>query len=111
MRPSAEIRKRSVGIESNGAVLEVADKFALVLVAFFSIGLHGLVLGNFPADELLLGAREFDHAVFYLLEFGFRKRLSAQVNIIIETALDCRPYAELYTRIQLLESLRHQVRG
>ena len=51
-------------------------------------------------DVLLFLAGQFEHFILYLLEVFLRKRLSAQVNIIIKTRFDGWPNAELHARIQ-----------
>ena len=99
----------AVGVEADGAVLERLDEFALVGVALLGEIFHRLGLGDFLALEGLLGACEFYHLVFDLLEVGFADLPVSQVHVIVESRLHGRTYAELNAGIERLERFCHKV--
>ena len=104
VRATAEIGKVSVGVESDGTVLKLADEFALVLISLLCEGLESLLLGYLSSDERILLACKLDHLVLDSLEIGLYEILLTEVNVIIETCLDCWSYTELHSRVKSLES-------
>ena len=111
MRAAAQVGESTILIKSDGTVLQVADQLALVLVAFFGIGLEGIRLGDVRADEGLTAAGQLDHLIFNFPQICFHKLPVAQVHIVVETVLDGRSDAELDAGIQCFERFGHQVAG
>ena len=109
MGAAAEIGERAVRVEGYRAVLEVVYELALVVVALLGEILHGVGLGHLPAFEGLLAAGKLYHLVLHGLEVGLGNLPSSQVDIIVETRLHGRAYAELYSWIQRLQCLGHKV--
>ena len=109
MRSAAQVRERAVGIERDGAVLEVRDEFDLVRVVLLGEGLEGLRLGDLAAQELFLVAGELHHFVFDGLQVGLGDGHRG-VYVVVEAVLDGRADAELDARVERLEGLGQQVR-
>ncbi len=109
VRSAAEVGEVAVLVEGDGAVLEVADEFALVLVALLGEVLESLGLADLGAYELLLLAGELDHLVLDGLEFGLNELMAAEIDVIVESVLDCRSDTELDARIESLESFCHKM--
>ncbi len=111
VRATAQVGETSVGIECNGAVLQVPDKLDLVRVAFLGEVLEGLGLGDLFAFEGLFGAGEFYHLVFDGLEVGLADGAVAKVNVVIKSGFHGRAHAEADAGIKGLEGLGHKVCG
>ena len=109
MGPAAQVGEAAVGVEGDGTVLETSDEVALVLVAFLSIGVHGLGLGYFLAYEMLFLAGQLYHLVLDLLEVRVGDGPVPQIHVIVESVLDRRTDTELDAGIEQLQGLGHQV--
>ena len=109
VRTATQVGEGTVLVERDGAVLKVADQFALVLVAFFRIFLERVRFRDVRADEVLAAAGQLKHLVFDFLQVGFHELPVAQIHIVIETVLDRRADTELDAGIQRFERFGHQV--
>ncbi len=106
---AAEVRERAVGVERDGAVLQVGDQLHLVLVALGGEGLQRLGFRHLAADELLLVARELLHLLFDGRQVGLGDR-RRRIDIVVEAVLDGGADAELDARVERLERFGQQVR-
>ena len=111
MRAAAQVGEGAILVKGDGAVLQVADQLAFVRIAFFSIGLEGIRLGDVRTDEGLAAAGQLKHLVFNFLEVCFHELPVAQVHIVVEPVFDGRTDAETDARIERFERLGHQVAG
>ncbi len=109
VRSAAEVRERAVGIEGDGAVLEVRDQLDLVLVALLGEGPERFGLGDLAADELLLVAGELLHLLFDSRKVGLGDRRRG-IDVVVEAVFDGGADAELDARVERLEGLGQQVR-
>ena len=109
VRSAAEVRERAVGVERDGAVLEVRDQFDLVLVALFGEGRQRLGLGDFAADQRLLVAGQLRHLVLDGRQVGLGDG-HRRIHVVVESVFDGRSDAELDARVERLEGLGQQVR-
>ena len=109
MGPAAQVGEAAVGVEGDGTVLETSDEVALVLVAFLSIGVHGLGLGYFLAYEMLFLAGQLYHLVLDLLEVRVGDGPVPQIHVIVESVLDRRSDTELDAGVKEFQCLGHKV--
>ena len=109
MRAAAQVGEGTVLVKGDGAVLQVADQFALVLVALLGIFLERVRLGDVHPDEAFSAAGQLDHLVFNFLEVGLHELPVAQVHVVVEAVFDGRADAELDAGIQRFERFGHQV--
>ena len=109
VRAAAQVGEAAVLIESDGAVLQVLDKFHLVGVPFFGEVLERIGFGHLGALESLLGAGQFYHLGLYLCEVGLADLAVAKIDVVVESCFHRRTHAELDARIESLQGLGHQV--
>ena len=108
MRTTTEVGERTVGIECDGTILEVADKLNLVLVTLLGEGLQCLSLRNLRANHRLLVTSEFGHLVFNLLQVSLGD-CYGRIYVIVESVVDSRTDTELNTWVECLQGLCQQV--
>ena len=109
MRSAAEVSEITVCVECDSSVLKLADKLALVLVTLLCECLESLLLRNLSPYECILLTCKLDHLFLDRLKVCLYKRLSAKINIIIETCLNRWSDTELHSRIKSLESRSKKV--
>ncbi len=109
VRTAAEVREGAVGVERDGAVLEVRDQLDLVLVALLGEGRERLGFRNLAAHEFFFVAGELLHLLFDGRQIGLRDR-RRRVDVVVEAVLDGGADAELDARVERFERLGQQVR-
>ena len=90
-------------------ILELANEFALVLLAAVAEELESVVLGYVGTYNLLLLTGEFKHLLLNLGEVGSGDGVLSGVDIIVETVFDSRTDTEFHTGIQFLECFGEKV--
>ena len=109
MRTAAEVGEGTVGVERNRSVLQVAYKFALVLVALLGELRESVGFRHLRAHHRLLVAGQFDHLRLDFRKVRFENR-RRRIDVVVESLLDSRTDTELDARVESLQSLGEQVR-
>ncbi len=109
MRTAAQVGEAAVGIERDGAVLQIGDQFDLVGVVLLGEGLQRVGLRDLRADQRLLLAGELRHFVFDSGEIGLGDG-HRRIHVVVEAVLDGGADAELDARIERFERFGQQVR-
>ena len=107
----AEVGERSLSVGGDGSVLKVLlNVLALVGLSVGCKLLQSVSLRHFLAHHRLLLAGKFLHLCLNLWEIGFLYRLTVLEQYIVEeSVLNSWSKAELYARIQFLQSLGKEV--
>ena len=111
MRATAQIREAALRISRDCTILQLADQLSLINLATITEHLHGVSFRNILTFDLLFLSDQFRHLSLNRGEIALLDHGLTRIYIIIETIFNCRADTELDTRIQLLQSLRHQVRA
>ncbi len=109
VRTAAKIREVAVGVVSDGAIGQLVDELALVLVTSLLEMFECVGLGNVLTDEVLLLASQLKHPFLNLGEISVGDLTAAQIHVIVESVLDGRSDPELHAWEYVFEGLRHQM--
>ncbi len=109
VRSAAEVGVVAVAVICDCPVLELGDKFTLVLISFLLEEFHGFRLGNIDSLEDFLFPGEFEHLLLDLREVALRNGSVPEVDIVVEAVFHGRSDAELGARIEGFEGRGHKV--
>jgi hypothetical protein len=107
VRSTAKIGEISLVIAGDRAILQIADKVQLVLVILKK--LQGLCLGDLSADDLLTALCYLFHFFLDSGDILVTDNILSQIDVIVKAFGYYGAYPELCLRIQVLNSLRHEM--
>ena len=99
MRPSTQVRKRTLCIGSDRTVFQLTDKLCFILFTSIAEHLHGIRLGNVLTFDLFFLGYQLKHLSLDSSEITLFDHGLARIHVIIETVLDRRTDTEFNTRI------------
>ena len=107
VRSTAQIGEITLIVYSDVAVFQIADQIQLVHIILEHF--HGFCLGNFSSVDFLAFLTDLLHLFFdggnhFIIDY-----IVAEIDIIIESFLYHRSYPEFCMRIQMLDSLCHDM--
>ena len=109
MRSAAQISETSWFIICYGTVFKLIDKLYFVLIAFLGEIFQCVGLANVNTLKCLFFLGKLEHLFLDLHKVFFGQCHVAGVDVIVETVLDSRTYAEFHAFVKLLDSLSHEV--
>ena len=110
MRPPAEVDEVALGIDAHRAFGYVFEQLDFVLLAPLAEELDSLLSGHLLALEREIRGDDLGHGGLDLRQVLGSERGGA-VEVVVETLFDGGADGELGVRIELLNRLRHHVRG
>ena len=110
VRSAAQIGESALCISRDMTVLQFADKLALVGLATVAEQLQSIRLADIGPDYSILLPRKLKHFLLDLGEFSCGDLMTVGIDVVIETVVNSRAYAEFNARIQHLESFGEKMR-
>ena len=107
VRSTAQIGEITLIVYSDVAVFQIADQVQLVHIILEHF--HGFCLGNFSSVDLLAFLTDLLHLFFDGSDHFIIDHIVAEIDIIIESFLYHRSYPEFCMRVQMLDSLCHNM--
>ena len=107
VRSTAQVGKITLIVYGDVAILQIADQIQLVHIILEHF--HGFRLGYFSSVDLLAFLTDLLHLFFDSSDHFIVDHIVAEIDIIIEPFLYHRSYPEFRMRVQMLDSLCHDM--